>query len=290
MGLEEKYIDACFFQEDHIKSLYQKYENELNTDTMMAMKKDRLGNPDGGISRVDGEIVYMLIREMGIRHAIEFSPNEGYSTGFTYSALKKNHETFTFATFDMELSPFFVDRMHQFNMTVSFGKGDALENIPKYLEANDLIGKIEFCFIDSDHSYRFAERYCRDLMPLMSEQCVYFIHDLCYRPYDFQNFSHYGRILPLEIGGTLSALGEGSYLCEYFLSHHPNHVIFSTHKLFGDHHEYSSILPRNLALIQELTTMIKGFQLPPSAGQKGGMPRPPMGIIVIPKTLFGRTP
>ncbi len=286
----KRHLDSDFFQESHIKYLYEKYGGELNTDTMMALKKDSHGNPDGGISRVDGEIVYMLVREMGIRHAIEFSPNEGYSTAFIYSALQKNHDTFTFATFDMALSPFFMKRMRQFGMNVFFGEGDALENIPKYLDTRDLVGKIEFCFIDSDHSWDFARRYCDSLLPLMSECCIYFIHDMCYRPHDFQNFSHYGNISPLEIGGTVSALGEGSYLCEYFARHHGKHAIFSTHKLFGDSHEYSSILPRNSGLIEDLTAMVNGFQLPPSAGQKGGMPRVPMGLLVIPRALFNPVP
>jgi len=287
---EKLYVDSDFFQESHIKYLYRKYEDELNTDDMMAMKKDPHGNPDGGISHVDGEIVHMLVREMGVRHAIEFSPNEGYSTAFIYSALQKNHDTFTFATFDMELSPFFVRRMKQFGINVLFSQGDALVNIPKYLDARGLTGEIEFCFIDSDHSYDFARRYCSELVPLMGDRCIYFIHDMCYRPHDFQNFSHYGKVSPFEIGGTAYARGEGSYLCEYFVRHHGKYVIFSTHKLFGDSHECSSILPRNLALIQELTTMIKGFQLPPSAGQKGGMPRPPMGLLVIPRVLFDLVP
>jgi predicted O-methyltransferase YrrM len=279
-------MNVSYFHEDHIRALYQKYESELCSDLMGAVKVDERGRHDGGISRVDGELVYMLMRELGVRNAIEFSPNEGYSTAFVYAALQANSPDSTFATFDLEVYPAFLTRMSRLGMEATIFRGDALVNIPRYLDTRELTGKIDFCFIDSDHSYDFAKRYCKELFPLLGPRCVFYIHDMCYRPHDFQNFSHYGQIHGTEIGGTGYSPGEAAYLCEFFSACPGKYLLFSTHKLFGDSHEYSSILPRNLPLIEALEQTIEGFQLPPSAGQEGGIPRCPMGLFVFPMEVF----
>lgn len=279
-------MNTDFLSAHYVKALYAKYEEELSCETLSAMKQSAEGEHDGALSRVDAELVYMLVRELGARKAIEFSPNYGYSTAFVAAALKQNQPEYTFATFDLELYRSFLERMQRFNLQALFTQGDALTNVPLYLVENDLVGKIDFCFIDSDHSYDFARRYCVEILPLLGERCVYFIHDMCYRPQDFQSFSHYGPISPYEIGGTYSSLGEAAYLSEYFRSVEDRYAIFSTHRLFGDSHEFSSILPRNKPLINELSASIRDFSLPLSAGQEGGIPRCPMGLIVVPKVML----
>ncbi len=251
---------------------------------MTAIKTDARGRSDGGICHVDGELVYMVMRELGVRHAIEFSPDEGYSTAFLYAALGKNCDDFTFCTFDIELQPMFIERMKKLDMNVRFCQGDALLTVPDYLEAHGLTSQIEFCFIDSDHSFSFASMYCAAIWPLLSPDCVFFVHDMCYRPHDFMQFSNYGPILAYEIGGTGFATGEAAMLCEYLACGQPKYEVFSTHRLFGDSHECSSILPRNTRLIDRLTREIPRFELQPSAGQEGGLPRPPMGLFVIPES------
>ncbi|MFH1673056.1 MAG: tetratricopeptide repeat protein [Pseudomonadota bacterium] len=273
-----------FFSKAHIIQLYLKYAEEISSDTLMAMKKDAHGNHDGGISRVDAELIYMLFREFKPKHVIEFSPHEGYSTTFLVTALQVNDQKFTFATFDLQMQSFFSIRMKDFRLNPKVILGNALETIPKYIKELDLKNKIDFCFIDSDHSYEFAKQYTQTLFPLMSKECIYMIHDMCYRPESSSHFSHYASIRAPEICGTASARGEGQYLSEFF-TRTPDYTIFSTHRLFGDCHEYSPALPRNLELIELLSKRVKGFELPKSAGMHGGFPRPPMSLILMPTKL-----
>lgn len=270
-----------------VESLYRRFGSELSSDYMMGLKCAEGGAHDGGISRVDGELVYMVLRAMDARHVVEFSPNQGYSTAFLAQALVANGAEELVATFDLYLFPGFVSRLQGLGLDALFHKGDALENIPRYLAEHNLWGRIDFCFIDSDHSYDFARRYCTEIMPLLGEDCVYFIHDLCYRPMDVTRFSHYGAINPFEIGGTAVALGEAAYLSEYFVAHADRYSLYSTHRCFGDQHECSTRLPRNEELIAWLAREIPGFSLPPSAGVAGGIPRPPMGLLAIPRSRFG---
>jgi len=274
---------TSFFSSEYICSLYEKYADELCSDRMMAMKLDQDGNHDGGLSRVDAELVYMLMRDRGVRNAIEFSPNWGYSTTFLLEALRQNGEPSTFSTFDMECYPEFVTRMKAFDLSVRFNQGDALDCVPAYLREHGLEGAIDFCFIDSDHSFEFAREYCARILPLLGPNCFLFIHDMCYRPLAPTRFSHYGAISPLEIGGTAFALGEAAYLGGFFFTRNDEYEVYSTHRLFGDAHEYSTQLPRNEELIERITRVAPCFSLPPSAGWEGGIPRPPMGLLIFPK-------
>ncbi|MFQ5330078.1 MAG: glycosyltransferase [Thermodesulfobacteriota bacterium] len=273
------------FSREHIIELYTQYGEEISSDPIMEIKRDVHGNHDGGLSRVDGELVYMLIRKYAPKHVIEFSPNEGYSTAFLYKALEKNGGDASFATFDLETLPSFPDRMKSVGIAPELIVGDALVTIPRYIHEHSLEGKIDFCFIDSDHSYSFAREYTEKLFPLMSRECIYVIHDMSYRPDGGSPFSHYGPIAGQEIIGTAYARGEGNYLSEFF-SNTSRYTVFSTHRLFGDCHEGSSDLPRNLELIEVLSEKVAGFELPKSAGMAGGMPRPPMSLIIVPTHLL----
>jgi len=279
-------MEPVFMGEGFVESLYARYASEVSSPYMMGLKLGDDGVHDGGISRVDGELVYMLMRELNVREAIEFSPNQGYSTAFLALALAANGSESLLATFDLDMFPKFVERMRKLGLDALFHKGDALENVPRYLHDNNLVGKVDFCFIDSDHTYDFARRYCREIMPLLGDDCVYFIHDLCYRPMDVTTFSHYGAINPFEIGGTATAIGEAAYLVEHFVENASRYALYSTHRCFGDQHECSTRLPRNEALIARLTRDFPAFSLPPSAGLAGGIPRPPMGIFAVPRSRF----
>ena len=121
---------------------------------------------------------------------------------------------------------------------------------------------------------------------MQETDCILIIHDMCYNPYvrydDVEGLNHYGPIDASEIAGTIYALGEGRFLSEYFRNKR-DYWIFSTHRLFGDCHDYSTVLPRNMDLVESLTANSEGFELPPSAGIAGGDPRPPMALIFMPR-------
>lgn len=275
-----------FFSHEDIVARYVEFSDELFSDTLMAMKRDRGGNHDGAMSRVEAELLYTVLRRIRPKHALEFSPNHGYSTAFVAEALKANDDGTVLHTFDLHAHEGLVPRMEHFNLGAVFHQGDALEQVPLYIVDNDLVGAIDFCLIDSDHTYDFARKYGSLVIPLLGPRCVMFIHDMCYRPQNFQQFAHYGELLPYEIGGTITSLGEAAYLQEWYLAHIDDYAIFSTHRLFGDNHEFSSVLPRNESLITALQNVSPHFSLPNSAGQEGGFPRCPMGLWVIPRVLL----
>ena len=267
-----------FLTFEYLVDLYSRYAEELRSPGMFLTRTASNGDHDGGISRVDGELLYLLIRDLKPSNTIEFSPNEGYSTGFIARALHQNSRPHTFATFDLVELPNFSVRMRSLGLSPQLILGDALVNIPRYTESLNIKGKIDFLYIDSDHSAEFTVKYIQTIFPLLAPGCVVMIHDMSYYPNDPTNFSHYGSCKPNEIKGTVAAIGEGQILAHFF-SQLPNIQVFSTQRTFGDCHEESSILPRNRNLIEALSLAAPGFCLPPSAGMGGGFPRSPMCLI-----------
>ena len=276
-------MDPVFTGQGYVESLYRNYADELSSEYTMGLKWADDGAHDGGISRVDGELVYMLLRDLNARNVIEFSPNQGYSTAFLAQALVANGSDKLLATFDLELYPKIFPRMQGLDLAAFFHKGDALEKIPRYLAG----GRSRPTYRFLSYRQRSHQRICPEILPILGENCVYFIHDLCYRPLDVTCISHYVAINPFEIGGTAMALGEAACLSEHFIAHATRYSLFSTNRCFGDQHECSTRLARNKELIDKLTRAVAGFSLPPSAGVAGGIPRPPMGLLVVPRSRFG---
>jgi predicted O-methyltransferase YrrM len=246
-----------FLDRDFVIGLYKRYLPEL-ANTSVYQDKNRF--QDCLTKHIDYDFLYFMVRLIRPKNIIEFSPYHGLSTAHIYTALEANGQGYTFATFDLEEFEGFSKRMLEHHIPIKVIAGDALKTIPEYLRNNRLIGKIDFCFVDSEHTYEFAERYSRSIFPLLSNECVLMFHDMCYCPEQIEEpFNHYGPVKALEITGHCNSFGEGAYLSSY-LKVLKGYKFFLTHRLFGGFGLLSPKLPINKELIDDLEREVKGFR------------------------------
>ncbi|MCX8027693.1 MAG: class I SAM-dependent methyltransferase [Thermodesulfovibrionales bacterium] len=249
--------DNNLFSKDVITNLYKTYLPEIKS-TGLYDDKDFF---EKSITRhFDYEILYFFIRLLRPRHVIEFSPQHGLSTVFIYKALQTNNRDFTFATFDIVDSPEFYERMKGYDIKLKITVGDALVTIPDYLKKNGLVGNIDLCFIDCEHTYEFAQQYTRKIMPFLGDNTTYIIHDMCYCPeYPLTRIFHYGDASPNSICGHAGSYGEAECL-RMFFKRQKGYRFFLTHKLFGGFGLLSPKIDLNMDLINHLLSEVDGFR------------------------------
>ncbi len=246
-----------FFDRDFVIGLYKRYLPEL-ASTSVYNDKNRFH--DCLTKHIDYDFIYFMVRLVRPKNVIEFSPFHGLSTAHIYTALEANGQDYTFATFDLEEFEGFSKRMLEHHIPLKVIAGDAIKTIPEYLKANNLIGKIDFCFVDSEHTYEFAELYTKAIFPLLADDCVFMFHDMCYCPERIEEpFNHYGPVKPSEITGHSNSFGEGAYLSS-FLRALKGYRFFLTHRLFGGFGLLSPKLPINLQLVEALEKEADGFR------------------------------
>ncbi len=245
-----------FFDKDFVKGLYKTFMPDLKNSPVY-YDKNRFDS--NATKHIDQDFLYFMIRLLKPRNIIEFSPFEGLSTAIIYTALEDNKQPYTFATFDLEEFEGFTERMRHYNIPLRVIAGDAINTVPAYLKQNNLIGKIDFCFVDSEHTYEFASRYTKAIFPLLSDDCVIMFHDMCCCPeVTTEPFIHYGPVRPSEITGHINSYGEGAYISKFFRTA-KGYGLFLTHRLFGGFGLLSPKLPLNMTLISELTKEVEGF-------------------------------
>lgn len=286
-GVEVKSADdegyRGFLDHQSVKQLYATYSSELYRRPIYS---DHDLHFRSVTNHVEADFLYFFVRHFRPKNVIEFSPFEGLSTVILYEALRANNEPFSFATFDLQEFEGFTRRMQRYGIDLRVNTGDALKTVPQYLKKKDLLGKIDLCFVDSEHSYEFAKGYCREVFPLLGEDCILVFHDMCYCPSKITDpFDHYGPVDPSEIVGHYSSYGEGKAVSEYF-SQKGGYKIFLTHKLFGGFGLLSPKLPINQALIEDLTKEIRGFFYKRQKSPSGQDRRIPTIMIAIPERML----
>ncbi len=216
----------------------------------------------GGIHHIDALILYAYILKLNPEFVIEFSPQYGYSTSCIALALKRLGNKEYFATF--ELHEYYKNGMinelkkigvHEY-VDVRFG--DALKEIPKYIENKKLQHKTGFVFIDSDHSEGFAQKYIETIFPLFQPKATVIVHDIgamSNNPHgDFQE----------TLNSEDTNAGEYKALKKYLSNNKLPYLI--SQSLFGGHHESSKDLPVNKQALEEVGKIIgQGI---PSIGQQ----------------------
>ena len=274
-----------FLDKKFLVNLYSKYNNELCSDRFQSMCYSGDGQLDGNISHLDGELIYLLIRELNLQNGIEFSSGSGFSTAFVVEGLRKNRSD-RFATFDLERGDSFNDRSIKFNFVKYFYHEEAILGILKYIHNQTFVGQIDLLVVDSCHEGWFAQKYTRQIWPLLSPNCIIFIHDMCYKCMNLNQFSNYGLVHPSEICGTSFSKGEAEVLRNYFGNIDNDYVMFSTHRMFGQSHDYSTELPRNNELCESIFKVYPKFQFP-ACQLSGGSPRPPMSLVTLKSNSWG---
>jgi predicted O-methyltransferase YrrM len=165
--------------------LYAKYDSELaNLNKKLrphfyAMQSRRETTAFG---EIEGEMLYMLIRESKPEIVFEVSPDCGWSTNYIMAALTKNGQG-NLHTFELmatkrgrptvdvirgnQLKDWDLNRLH-------IHLGDALETTP-------MIGSdqpIDFLLIDSNHDDWFAKWYIENLIPRVKG--IVFVQDIAF--------------------------------------------------------------------------------------------------------------
>lgn len=142
---------------------------------------DRIVQDTGGISAFECVLMYLMILDRAPRWMIEFSPNHGYSTQAMAMAYRVLGVKGRFGTF--EIKPVLCERtrnrMQKLGLQeyVDVVQGDALKKIPQWIASHH--AKVDFVFIDSDHTEGFANQYIDNLFPLFQKDCLLGVHDIC---------------------------------------------------------------------------------------------------------------
>ena len=128
-----------------------------------------------GLSDIEGELIYLLIRDTKPNLVFEVSPASGWSTNYILAALTKNQHG---VCHSFEIEP--NEKIIRGNLTslcdpscLTLHIGDARKLV------DSVPGEIEFLFLDSLHEDYFAEWYIKALMPRVRGSVI--IHDVAFR-------------------------------------------------------------------------------------------------------------
>ena len=164
-------------------SLYEKYDRELRQLAHCLRKQYHTMQHRGyrtAFSDVEGEIMYMLIRETQPDIVFEVSPAAGWSTNYILAALTANENG---VLHSFELSPRIQGRpteeVIRNNQCTEWNQqrlilhiGDARETVPR------VEGPVNFLLIDSCHEDWFAQWYIESLFPRVNGLAV--IQDIAF--------------------------------------------------------------------------------------------------------------
>ncbi len=216
---------------------------------------DTIFEEDGGIDPLEGVLLYLLCIKNNPEFIIEFSPHHGYSTMCIGLALKQIDRKASFVTCDInwKVRKPLLDRLekhgiHPEYVTVLFG--DALEVIPRVLQEEYRENKREarLCFIDSDHTEQFAQKYINKIFPLLHKSCIIGVHDICSTKLDNSGVARFKTSL---LGGKFNP-GEELAIRKYLVQE--QHNWFSLHALSGGRHENAN-LPYNNEFYDKIKTI-----------------------------------
>jgi predicted O-methyltransferase YrrM len=152
--------------EDLILALYERYRTDLVT---LNRRMAALGFV-GMFGDVEGEVVYLLIRHTRPTVVFEASPAKGWSSCYILNALADNAHG-TLYSYDM-VQDSNVHIPQDLQARRRFFVGDLQQSL------SDIPREIDFCFMDSDHSYAFAKWYIEHIYPRVRPGAVGVVHDI----------------------------------------------------------------------------------------------------------------
>ncbi len=120
---------------------------------------------------IESEITYLLLRELQPESVVEISPSRGWSTTWILSALRDNQKGQLQSYDIVNYSKRFVPKSLAKGRWQLF-VGDVKEKIDTFPK------KIDYLFIDSDHSAEFAHWYIETVFPLLESGTPVSVHDV----------------------------------------------------------------------------------------------------------------
>ena len=164
-----------------IKQLYNNYKNELmDIRKNMKLRYDFVKwNPQ--FDDTEAEITALLLLFFKPNNIIEFSPCNGWSTSIMLDALTFNSNNPKLTSYDIHDNCLQnITSNEKWNKIWDFKQGDVTLKFKEW----DL-NKVNYLFIDSDHSHEFAKKYINELlMPLLiqckinSKEVIVSVHDV----------------------------------------------------------------------------------------------------------------
>ena len=130
---------------------------------------------------IEAELSYLLIREFKPESIVEIAPCGGWSSTWLLNALKDNGfgNLYSYDLIDLATKIVPSDLSKE---RWTFIQGDITENL------NKLPSKIDYLFLDADHTADFARWYICKLFPMLNPGVPVSIHDVFYREHPPSGF------------------------------------------------------------------------------------------------------
>lgn len=161
-----------------ILQIYKTYANELAEFSRFELVRDAIGKMYHDEER---RILYLLTRHIAPQIIVEFSPNKGWSTLHLAQALEANGQGHIYS-FELDSDNVLVAQkmLSEYGLEhrVTFHAGDVRKTLPTVL--SKLGPKVDFLFVDSNHSYDFARWWLSDVLPFVKPQGLVHVHDVEY--------------------------------------------------------------------------------------------------------------
>lgn len=252
---------------DSIIDLVTKHKDHLKLDKMRHLFSVR----NGDCTNVqDCLLMYLLILENNPRHVVEFSPMFGYSTKYLASAMRELSRPGNMFTVEKNISYAGIceRRLGKHNLThyCKLISGDGITQTKNQIMGRGWKNKVDFIFIDSDHSKQFAEKYIKQVFPLLSDNCIIIVHDICGR---CKNTGAHSLNFKSSLNSTTDKFSEYKAVKDFLIETNTEHTL--THPIFGGHwgncawrtkgpKEASPELPQNKVLYDKFEE-IMGYDL-----------------------------
>ena len=136
---------------------------------------------------LEAEITYLRLRESKPESVVEISPCGGWSTTYILSALRDNGKGKLYSYDLVDLATRNVPKELAEGRWV-FSIGDVTKNL------SALPSRIDYLFIDSDHSAKFAQWYIDHLFPRLVGPTPVSVHDV-YHTADATGFDGEGKVI-----------------------------------------------------------------------------------------------
>lgn len=167
-----------------IPALYAKYGDELFDLTMglrpIIHRMHRAGFATT-FGDVEGETLYLLVREYKPQLLFEISPNAGWSTNYILSALTANGSG-TLHSFDVatHLQGKPTEEVIRGNQLSTNNQSQLVVHIGDAMQTvKTVAGTVDFALIDSNHSAAFAQWYMGEVFPRIRGIAV--VQDIAFR-------------------------------------------------------------------------------------------------------------
>jgi predicted O-methyltransferase YrrM len=172
----------------HYATLLEKYKDEIVHQWKYSDQfwKDAAKNTDtsrcvGRVGKIEGTMLYMMIREDKPSHVFEVGALCGASTRYILEALEKNGKG-KLSTFDLhDYSLEYMHKRHTEQKRWEFHYMDVFDYITTH-EGKQMMEEIDLIFIDALHRNEFAQKYTTQILAKHKSRVSVFVHDI-YAPF-----------------------------------------------------------------------------------------------------------